>query len=62
MPRAVPKSIEHPFKEPIFIRSGFGIAAREANNSNLVRKKDALTECVFTITLTKRTTRRDRHA
>jgi hypothetical protein len=28
MPWAVPKSIEHPFKEPIFIRGGFGIAAR----------------------------------
>ncbi len=57
MPRAVPKSIEHPFKEPIFIRGGSGITARRANNSNLVGRKDALTECVFTITLTKGTTR-----
>ncbi len=62
MPRAAPKSIKHPFEEPIFIRGGVGIAARGANNSNHVGRKDALTECVLTITLTKGTTRRDRHA
>ncbi len=59
---AAPKSIKHPFKEPIFIRGGFGIAARGVNNSNLVGRKDALTECVFTITLTKGTTRCNCHA
>ena len=62
MPRAAPKSIKHPFEEPRFIRGGVGIAARGANNSNLVRRKDALTECIFTITLTKGTMRCDRHA
>jgi hypothetical protein len=48
MPRAASKSKEHPFKEPIFIRGGFMITARVANNCNLVGRKDALTECVFT--------------
>jgi hypothetical protein len=63
MPWAAPKAIEHPFfKEPIFIRGSFGIAARGANNSNIVGRKDALTECVFTITLTKKMARRDCHA
>ena len=62
MPRAVPKSIEYPFKEPIFIRGSFRIAARGANNSNLVRRKGALTDCAFTITLMRGTMRRDRHA
>jgi hypothetical protein len=62
MPWAAPKSIECPFKEPLFIRGSFGIAARGANNSNLVRRKDALTECVYTITLTKRMMRCNCHA
>jgi hypothetical protein len=62
MLHAAPKSIKRPFEEPIFIRGGILIAARGTNNSNLVGKKDALTECVFTITLTKRTTRCNRHA
>jgi hypothetical protein len=62
MPQAVPKFIKHPFEEPIFIRGGIGIAARGANNSNLIGKKDAMTECVYTITLTKGTTRHDHHA
>ena len=62
MPWAAPKSIERPLKEPIFIRGGFRIAARGANNSDLIGREDALTECVFTITLMKGTMRRDRHA
>jgi hypothetical protein len=61
MPRAVPKSIERPFKEPIFIRGGFGLAARGANNSSLVGRKDAMTECVFTITITIGATRCNCH-
>ncbi len=36
--------------------------ARGADNSNLIGKKDALTECVYTITLMKGTTRRNHHA
>jgi hypothetical protein len=40
----------------------FGIAVRGVNNSNLVGRKDVLTECVFTITLTKGTMRHNRHA
>ncbi len=62
MPWAAPKSIKRPFKEPIFIRGGFGIAARGVNNSILFGRKDALTECFFTITLKKGTTRGNRHA
>jgi hypothetical protein len=62
MPGAAPKFIKRPFEEPIFIRGGVRIAARGANNSNLLGRKDALTECVFTITLTKGTTRRNHHA
>ncbi len=41
---------------------GVGIAARGANNSNLIRKKDTLTECIYTITLMKGTTRWNHHA
>jgi hypothetical protein len=62
MPQAASKSIKRLFKEPIFIRGGVGIAARGANNSYLVERKDAPTECIFTITLTKGTMRCDRHA
>ena len=62
MPQAAPKSIKHPLDEPMFIRVGVGITARGANNSNLVGRKDALTDCIFIITLIKGTKRRDRHA
>jgi hypothetical protein len=62
MLRAAPKSVERPFKRLIFIRGGFGIAARGANNSNLVGRKDVLTECIFTITLMKGMMRCNRNA
>ncbi len=44
---AVSKPIEHPFKEPIFIGSSFGITTRRADNSNVVGGENTLAECIL---------------
>jgi hypothetical protein len=52
---AEPKSIEHPFKEPIFIGSSFRITTRRGYNSIFVGRENTVAECIFTIALTQRT-------
>jgi hypothetical protein len=59
--RAAAEAVEGALEEPIFIRSGLLTAAGRANNGNFVQWENALTKGVFTITLTKRGTRRDGH-
>ncbi len=49
------KTIESFEEKPIFLRISFGIAMRRMNNCGFIRWEDAMTEWVFTITLTKRT-------
>ncbi len=46
--RAALKTIEHPFKEPIFVRSGFKIATGRAVDTNFVGRENALAEGIFT--------------
>ncbi len=61
MTGAVPKSVQSPLEKPILVRSGLWVSARRANNDNLVRRENALTKCILTVTLTERATGRDGH-
>ncbi len=40
-------------QKPIFMRISVGIARRRTNDRNLVRRKNALAECVFAVALSQ---------
>jgi hypothetical protein len=62
MTRATTKTVECPFKKPIFIWRCLGITTGRAYDSNLVGWKNALTEGVLAITLAKGAVRSNSHA
>jgi hypothetical protein len=53
MARATKKTVECPFKKPIFIRRYIGVATGRAYDGNLVGWKNSLTEGVLAIVLAK---------
>jgi hypothetical protein len=56
MMRTESKTVESPKEEPIFIWIGAGIPRGRANNGDLIRRENSLTECVFAIPLSQRVT------
>ncbi len=59
---AATKPIESPLEQPIFTKSGLRITTRRTQDSNFVWRKNALTERVFVVALTKWTARSNGHA
>jgi hypothetical protein len=57
-----PQAIKVAKKEPIFLRISVRVTGGGMDNSDLFRGKDALAECVFTVTLLKRAAVLDGHA
>jgi hypothetical protein len=58
---AKPKAIKSLLEKAILVRSGLWVSARRANDGNLVKRENALTKCILTVTLTQRATGRDSH-
>ena len=58
---AAPKAIKSTLEKPILVRSGLWVSTRMANNGNLVRRENALTKCILTVTLMERATGRNGH-
>ena len=47
------ETVEHPFKQPVFVLLGVWVPDWWFDDSDLVRREDALTEGVFAVTLLK---------
>jgi hypothetical protein len=56
MTRIVSKTVESPKEEPIFVWKGVGIPRGRANNGDLIRRENSLTECIFAIPLSQKVT------
>ncbi len=53
MTGATTKAIKCFQQKPIFMRISVGIAGRRTNNRNLIRRKNALAECIFAVALSQ---------
>ncbi len=53
MSRTATETVERPFKQPLFVLLGVWVPDRWFDNSDFVRREDALTEGVFAVTLLK---------
>jgi hypothetical protein len=53
---AAPKAVQSLLEKPILVRSSLWVPARRANNGNLVRRENALTKRILTVTLMERAT------
>ncbi len=56
MMRTASKTVESPKEEPTFVWIGVGIPRGRANNGDLIRRENSLTECIFAIPLLQRVT------
>jgi hypothetical protein len=56
MMRTASKTIESPKEEPIFVWICFRIPRRRPINGDLIRRENALTKCIFAISLLQRAT------
>ena len=61
MTRATTKTVECPFKKPLFIRRCLRVTTGRVYDSNLVGWKNSLTESVLAIALAKGAARSDSH-
>jgi hypothetical protein len=44
------ETVEHPFKQPVFVLLGVWVPDQWFDNSDFVRREDALTEGIFAVT------------
>ena len=61
MPRAMPKTINGTFQEPVFILGRFWVTNGRLDNGDFIRGEDTLTEGIFSVALLEDLSLLNRH-